>query len=82
MADPRHSDGGLPRFPHNTVRALLGSMVFRLIYASVNEQITHKGMKKYEEYESPEMEIVEMESGVAVLMASFTGENINNWEDM
>lgn len=39
-------------------------------------------MKKNKEYESPAVEIVEMEIGGAVLMASFTGENINDWEDM
>ena len=39
-------------------------------------------MKKNNEYESPVTETVEMETGGAVLMASFTGENINNWEDM
>ena len=39
-------------------------------------------MKKNSEYESPVAEIMEMESGGAVLMASFTGENINDWEDM
>ena len=39
-------------------------------------------MKKNKVYESPAVEIVEMESGGAVLMASFTGENINDWEDM
>ena len=39
-------------------------------------------MKKNKEYESPVVEIVEIETGGAVLMASFTGENINDWEDM
>lgn len=39
-------------------------------------------MKKNNEYESPVAEIMEMESGGAVLMASFTGENINDWEDI
>jgi len=39
-------------------------------------------MKKNNEYESPVAETVEMETGGAVLMASFTGENINEWEEM
>lgn len=39
-------------------------------------------MKKNKEYESPVAETVEMETGGAVLMASFTGENINEWEEM
>ena len=33
-------------------------------------------------YESPEMEIMEMETEQAVLSASLTGEGINEWEDM
>ena len=39
-------------------------------------------MKKNNEYESPVAETVEMETEGAVLMASFTGENINEWEEM
>lgn len=33
-------------------------------------------------YESPKVEIVEMHIVQAVLSSSFTGENINEWEDM
>ena len=39
-------------------------------------------MKIENEYESPEMETVEMETGGTVLMTSLAGENINEWEDM
>lgn len=39
-------------------------------------------MKTVNEYESPVMEIVEMEAGQTVLMTSLTGEGINGWEDM
>lgn len=35
-----------------------------------------------EKYESPAIEIIEMEVGQAVLSGSFTGEGINEWEDM
>jgi len=37
---------------------------------------------KTERYESPAIEIIEMEVGQAVLSGSFTGEGINEWEDM
>ena len=33
-------------------------------------------------YESPEMEIMEMETEQAVLSASLTGEGINEWQEM
>ena len=33
-------------------------------------------------YESPEMEIMEMETEQAVLSASLTGEGITEWEEM
>ena len=33
-------------------------------------------------YESPEMEIMEMETEQVVLSASLTGEGINEWEEM
>lgn len=37
---------------------------------------------KTDRYESPAIEIIEMEVGQAVLSGSFTGEGINEWEDM
>lgn len=37
---------------------------------------------KADRYESPEMEILEMEIGQAVLSGSFTGEGINEWKEM
>ena len=37
---------------------------------------------KTDRYESPAIEIIEMEAGQAVLSGSFTGEGINEWEDM
>ena len=33
-------------------------------------------------YESPEVEIIEMQVEQAVLSSSFTGEDIYDWEDM
>jgi len=33
-------------------------------------------------YESPAMEIVEMQTMQPVVTGSFTGENINEWENM
>ena len=33
-------------------------------------------------YESPAMDILEIEPEQAVLISSFTGEGINEWEDM
>ncbi len=39
-------------------------------------------MKTVNGYESPEMEVVEIRPEQALLSASFTGENINDWEDM
>ena len=39
-------------------------------------------MKIENMYESPQGEIVEMVIGQAVLSSSFTGEGINQWEDM
>ena len=33
-------------------------------------------------YESPAVEILKMELEQAILTASFTGEDINQWEDM
>jgi hypothetical protein len=39
-------------------------------------------MKKEDVYESPLLEIVEIETEQAVLSASFTGEGINEWEEM
>lgn len=39
-------------------------------------------MKTEKEYESPVVEVVEMDTGQAVLMASFAGEDIKDWEDM
>jgi hypothetical protein len=33
-------------------------------------------------YESPAVEILKMELEQAILSASFTGEDINQWEDM
>ena len=39
-------------------------------------------MKKENVYESPRLEIVEIEIEQAVLSASFTGEGINEWEEM
>lgn len=35
-----------------------------------------------DKYESPGMEIMEMETEQAVLSASLKGEGINEWEDM
>ena len=37
---------------------------------------------KNDKYESPVIEIVKIELNQAVLVGSFTGENINEWEDM
>ena len=37
---------------------------------------------KTERYESPAIEVIEMEVEQAVLSGSFTGEGINEWEDM
>lgn len=34
------------------------------------------------QYKSPEIEIIEMQLEQAVLNSSFTGEGINEWEDM
>lgn len=39
-------------------------------------------MKKENVYESPRLEIVEIEVEQAVLSASFVGEDINEWEEM
>lgn len=39
-------------------------------------------MRKEDVYESPLLEIVEIETEQAVLSASFTGEGINEWEEM
>lgn len=39
-------------------------------------------MKKEDVYESPLLEIVGIETEQAVLSASFTGEGINEWEEM
>lgn len=33
-------------------------------------------------YRSPEVEIIEMQAEQAILSSSFTGEDINDWEDM
>jgi len=38
-------------------------------------------MEEYR-YESPAMDILEIELEQAVLISSFTGEGINEWEDM
>ena len=46
------------------------------MYLNVND------MKNYYVYESPRVEIVEMETEQALLSASFTGEGINEWEEM
>lgn len=35
-----------------------------------------------ERYVSPAMEIIEMQTEQAILTSSFTGEDINEWEDM
>ena len=37
---------------------------------------------KNDKYESPAIEIVKIELNQAVLVGSFTGENIKEWEDM
>ena len=39
------------------------------------------GMKKIV-YESPTVEMVELQTQQAVLLTSLTGESINDWEDM
>lgn len=39
-------------------------------------------MKNENVYESPRLEIVEIETEQAVLSASFVGEDINEWEEM
>ena len=33
-------------------------------------------------YESPQVEIVEMTPGQSVLISSFSGEDINDWEEL
>ena len=33
-------------------------------------------------YRSPEVEIIEMQAEQGILSSSFTGEDINDWEDM
>jgi len=38
--------------------------------------------KEVIDYESPKMEIVEIQVEQALLSASLTGEGINDWEDM
>ena len=48
----------------------------------MSERIKQKDMKTEKEYESPAVEIVEMDTGGSVLMTSLTGENINEWEEM
>jgi len=48
----------------------------------MSERTKQKDMKTEKEYESPAVEIVEMETGGSVLMTSLTGENINEWEEM
>lgn len=35
-----------------------------------------------DKYESPSVEILKVETDQAILASSFTGENINEWEDM
>ena len=35
-----------------------------------------------DEYKSPKIEIMNMEAEQAMLIASFTGEDIKDWEDM
>lgn len=46
--------------------------------------MNHKIVEKMERdrYESPAMEIIEMEVEQPILNGSFTGEDINEWEDM
>ena len=39
-------------------------------------------MKNVNLYESPQVEIVKIETEQPVLSSSFTGEGINEWEDM
>lgn len=39
-------------------------------------------MKIVNDYESPQLEIIEMKTEQALLSSSFTGEGINGWEDM
>ncbi len=48
----------------------------------MSERTKQKDMKTEKEYESPAVEIVEMDTGGSVLMTSLTGENINEWEEM
>lgn len=46
--------------------------------------MNHKIVEKIERdrYESPTMEIIELEVEQPILNGSFTGEDINEWEDM
>lgn len=46
----------------------------------MNQIMTDK--METDRYESPAMEIVEMEVEQPILSGSFTGEDINEWEDM
>lgn len=46
----------------------------------MNHKIVEK--KERDRYESPAMEIIEMEVEQPILNGSFTGEDINEWEDM
>lgn len=39
-------------------------------------------MNTCEDYESPSVETIEIQAENAVLISSFTGEGINEWEDM
>lgn len=39
-------------------------------------------MNTCEDYESPSVETIEIQTESAVLISSFTGEGINEWEDM
>lgn len=67
-------------------------MVFDLIYTclwSFSRRITvyitnikMNVMKQSVLYESPKLEIVEMNTEQTVLVASLTGESISRWEDM
>ncbi len=39
-------------------------------------------MRTCNDYESPSVEIIELQTECAVLNSSFTGEGVNEWEDM
>lgn len=58
-------------------------MLYRVIYVNETFVILIKHIiMELERYESPTAEIVKVQVEQTVLSTSFTGEGINQWEDM